>query len=212
MSKTSKIVTLSDLPESFRAAIAKEQCEARQAAEYFFHVVETGRDDLLVGAAAGVSETSSWREAAKLVTRLPAPSDEIKGAFEAAWVMSKPIASLIRDRRLLAKMLKLLLPGYPGPALKIFRGTRYRERRSRAYSFSWTTDVTVATAFAQQWIGMPGGGVVLETMAPPEAILLVRGDTKDSFVEFEVIVDPFALQSISIRERLLPVAGATETR
>jgi hypothetical protein len=62
----------------------------------------------------------------------------------------------------------------------------------------------VARRFAQNWVHQPAGraahdwtseGVLLKTVAPPEAILLVR-QPEDYYDESEVVVDPFRLGSI----------------
>jgi hypothetical protein len=44
-------------------------------------------------------------------------------------------------------------------------------------------------------------GVILQTLAPPEAILLIR-PPEDYYDEEEVIVDPFRLGKIKVIERL----------
>jgi hypothetical protein len=61
----------------------------------------------------------------------------------------------------------------------------------------------VARDFAELRRVTSGGSVVL-VVAPPEAILLVR-DEEYYFDEAEVVVDPFKLGKVTVRERLSPV-------
>jgi hypothetical protein len=93
--------------------------------------------------------------------------------------------------------LRLLLPGgYSGPPLTLYRGTTNHERRRRLYGLSWTTDAAIARRFAEHWAkAVPGAyfeGLVLQTMAEAEAILLVR-QPQDYYDEAEVVVDPYRL-------------------
>ncbi len=124
----------------------------------------------------------------------------------------------VGKRRVLADALRVLLPGrYGGPPLQLYRGTGWQERRRHLNGFSWTQDREVARRFAEHWAGSGqspdqearakelarqwGGGVILGTTAPPEAILLMR-DNEEYFDEREVVVDPFKLRFVTVLERL----------
>lgn len=95
--------------------------------------------------------------------------------------------------------------------LTLYRGTSYYERRYRRYGFSWTTDLVWARKFAKNWAkpvptltdmtGPAWGGVVMQTEAPPEAILLVR-PPEGYYDEGEVVVDPFTLNTVKVAECL----------
>jgi hypothetical protein len=76
-----------------------------------------------------------------------------------------------------------------------------RERSRRLYGFSWTTSVKVARGFAEHWQTAGNNAVVLETVASPEAILLVRRDKKH-FNEREVVIDPFSLGIVTVALKL----------
>jgi hypothetical protein len=112
------------------------------------------------------------------------------------------------DRPLVANALRvLLLGGYSGPPLTVYRGTSNTERRRRLYGFS--IDVAVARRFAEPYAwpppsvgtSRPDQGVVLQTSAPREAVLLIR-KRGDYYDEGEVVVDPFRLGRIEVVERL----------
>jgi hypothetical protein len=113
----------------------------------------------------------------------------------------------VDNRALLARALRVLLPGgYQGPPLTLYRGAEARERRHHHYGFSWTTDPVIARGFAEHW-AHPGlsdySGVVLRTVVPPSAVLLVR-QPEDYYDEGEVVIDPRHLDKVLVHEKLIP--------
>ena len=90
---------------------------------------------------------------------------------------------------LLIKLLRVLLPKYRGPAMTLFRGETMWNRRHRTYGMSWSTDVEVASHFAN---GMhrtcQGGSVVLKTRAPAEAIICASKLVDNRFEVHEILV------------------------
>jgi hypothetical protein len=92
------------------------------------------------------------------VAALSRVSQEVQNAFLAVWIESKMLPRSVGDRPVLARALRVLFPGYSGPPLMLYRGTRASERRRRLYGFSWTTEAVVARKFAEQWeTPLPGG-------------------------------------------------------
>ena len=57
------------------------------------------------------------------------------------------------------------------------------------------------SSWAQRVPGIETEGVILKTIAPPEAMLLIR-QPEDYYDEGEVVVDPFRLGKIRLVERL----------
>jgi hypothetical protein len=153
-----------------------------------------------------------------MVARLPSVTPEVRDAFLRIWIEHKMLSLTVGNRRVMANALRVLLPGdYTGPPLTLYRGASGSERRRHIYGFSWTTDVTIAQEFAEHWVQpVPGpwknDGVILQTEAPPEAILLVRkrgqieayedGKWVEYYDEGEVVVDPFRLGKVELVERL----------
>ena len=152
----------------------------------------------------------------KLASRLPSVAREVQYAFESLWIERKGLSLTVGDRPTVAKALRVLFPrDYKGAPLRLYRGTRRGERRCRLYGFSWTTDRTIAQSFADthsetarslaEELPKEGPfaystdleGLLLETFAPPEAILLMR-ETDDHYDESEVVVDPFRLGRITV--------------
>ena len=138
------------------------------------------------------------------VAKLAGVTEEVQSAFLWIRVESKHLPLDIGNRRVCADGLRVLMPAeYLGPPLTLYRGTIAQERRHRRYGFSWTLDVAVARKFASKWTqeALSSEGIVLKTLARPEAILLVRQPV-NYFDEGEVVVDPFQLDKVDVVERL----------
>jgi hypothetical protein len=211
-----------ELADELKQSVREERREARAAAGAFADICKKGRVDELYEAAHRLDYcVDAWGLALRKVARLPSVTPEIRNAFVSIWVEHKMLALSVGNRHVLADALRLLLPGdYSGPPLTLYRGTSAQERRRRIYGFSWTTDVAIARKFAERCRPMPelfplgsgpweykkwDGGVILKTVAPPEAVLLIR-KPEDYYDEGEVVVDPFRLSKIELIERLLPRA------
>lgn len=202
--------------DAMRAARAFERACAADDVEEFFRAVDS----------LNTASFDAWRLAMRRVGKLPAISDAIRAAFLNVWVESKRLPLRVGNRRVLADALRLLMPGgYAGAPLRLYRGANWQERRRHRYGFSWTQQRETAHGFAEHWAHMPpvayplvakygldpkeiarhwgGGGVVLETVAPAEAVLLVR-EKEGYYDEEEVVVDPFSLGPITVAERLRP--------
>jgi hypothetical protein len=138
------------------------------------------------------------------VSKLRGVSDGIHSAFLPIWIESKTLPLKVGHRPTLAAALRVLMPpSYNGPRLRLYRGATAGERRRRLYGFSWTTRIDVArNKFAAQYQDWDGS-VVLETVAPPDAILLLREDEK-YYDEGEVVIDPFKLSRVDVVERMPP--------
>jgi hypothetical protein len=179
------------------SAIAAERRADRYAAKAFARACELGdAEQFLVATGLVQNAVDGWRLALKKVARLSSVSDEIKAAFLNVWIETKMLPLYVGDRRVLVDALRVLLPVAPqDKPMHLFRGTSVRERRHRIYGFSWTTRLDIARRFAEHWQSTGLGGVVLETTAPADAILLVRED-EAYYDEGEIVVDPFRLISV----------------
>jgi hypothetical protein len=190
-------------------AKARERRIDRAGAKALAEACAAGNVEAFLGAVDFLNyrTVEGWRLGMMRVARFPAVSAEIQTAFLNVWIESKGLLGKVRDRPVLAKALPILMPAiYHGAAIQIYRGANWQERRHRRYGFSWTRDRGVARGFAEHWQQV-FGGVVLETLAPPDAILLVRED-EDYFDEREIVIDPFRLNKVMVIERLLSDAAA----
>jgi hypothetical protein len=202
---------LKKLPPEWRAQLLEEERQATEAAEVFARVCCEDRADLLADAALRLYEcVDAWRPAMALVAKLPRVSPELQQAFIPIWVESKHLPLAVGNRRILADALRVLMPcSYSGSPLVLYRGTTANERRRRLYGFSWTTDVGVARNFAASrahvipMLGEPPlrtHGAVLRTLAPSDAIMLIR-QPEDYYDEGEVVVNPFRFGKVELVER-----------
>ena len=209
-----RTVKIEQLPPEWQAELREEHRRGMQAADIFARICREGRADQLYTAHQFLNESGhdAWRLAMQRVAKFERVSPEIQDAFVSIWIESKMLPLRVGNRPVLAEALRVLMPGASVTSpMTLYRGASHHERRYRRYGFSWTTDLAWARKFAANWAqpvpaltGMTGpayGGVVLQTEAPPEAILLVR-PPEGYYDEGEVVVDPFALNAVKVVERL----------
>ena len=207
-------VKIKQLPPERQAELREEHRQGMQAADIFARICREGRADQLYNAHLFLNESGgdAWRLAMQRLAKFDRVSPEIQNAFVSIWIESKTLSRRVGNRPAFAKALRVLMPGASVTSpMTLYRGTDYYERRCRRYGFSWTTDLEWARKFAKPWAqpvpplpGMTGpayGSVVLQTEAPPEAILLVR-PPEGFYDECEVVVDPFALNAVKVVEHL----------
>lgn len=195
-------MTLQD-DDDFRAAIGEERREARRAAKAFADAAASGDVERFFEAVDAFSYcVGAWEPAMRRVARLDMVSDQIRAAFLNIWIEHKMHPLEVGNRPVLARALRVLLPRQKnaGP-LQLYRGANASERRRRLYGFSWSTNRDIARGFAEHWQRGTVGGVVLETLATPEAILHLR-EPEDYYDEAEVVVDPFKLGKVKVAEHL----------
>jgi hypothetical protein len=190
------------LASDFQSQLANERRQAANAAKAFVQACTNGDAEAMQSCAQWLADTiGGWPIALRLVGKLGDIPPESKHAFETIWVESKGFSKKVTDRRVISRALEKLLPGGSVPdGSTIYRGARASERRGPRYGYSWTTELEIARSFAEGY-RQPYGSVILATIVPPKGIFLVRrrGDWWD---EGEVVVDPFALTSVSVVERL----------
>ena len=146
----------------------------------------------------GVSPLA-WRYAMQAVALTqPRMAPELRDWFSLFW-FSMPVAACVVDEDILRSALRVLLPPYRGPAVRLYRGTSAMERRP--YGLSWSTDPASALRHAENHTKTTGEvSVVLETMALPEAIISAVSETADIHSgshEREYIVDGDRLDGVA---------------
>jgi hypothetical protein len=202
---------MQNLPPEFRAKFLEYHRSAREAANNFARVCKEGRADQIENATLGLDDTlGGWRLAMVRVAKLERVTREVQDAFVTEWIIRKHVPLLVCDRPACAAGLRVLFPGnYSGPPLRVYRGTDESERRRRLYGFSWTRDLAIAQRFAQEHanVGIVGMvGIVLETVAIPEAVLLVR-EPKGAYDEGEVALDPYRPGKVTVLGRMAPAVS-----
>ena len=115
-----------------------------------------------------------WPRALRAIVRdISDVTPDIQDAFLRVWIQTKMLGLRVDDNRILCHALRVLMPGFKGEALRLFRGASAGERRRAAYGVSWTSSLSAAEEFAERYRVFPGGSVVLETVARPEAIISI---------------------------------------
>jgi hypothetical protein len=187
------------------AMAARQRQNDRHAAEYLVRACQDNDVNAFYRAVDLIEETSEdgWRLALKKIALLEKVSEGIQSAFLQVFIESKTIRLFVGDDFLIINALRVLVPPYGGPAVRLFRGDRAAMRKRRLYGISWTTSLDIADSkFAQGLNRMSdGGSVVLETVAPPEAIIGSTASVGDYYGEAEYFVDRRRLGRVHVIRR-----------
>lgn len=198
----SKLSTL----EEFKAAIAEERRQDRRHAKAFVAACVSG-DRLSFDRAISMLHDWSidgWRIAIRAIARhAPAVSEDIKRAFLAEWIETKSIQRSVGDDKATLSALRVLLPAYTGPPMRLFRGDNLVNRRRRTYGIAWSAKRATAERFAQEPYNLAskGGAVLLKTLAPASSIICATHVIGDHYGEDEYLVDRRVLGPVEIVAR-----------
>jgi hypothetical protein len=154
-------------------------------------------------ATVGLSDEGvsplAWRYAMEAIAvTQPRMAPELQHRFSIFWV-SMPVAACVDDDDVLRSALRILLPPYHGPAVRLYRGASASERRP--YGLSWSLDPACALQHAENHTKTTGKtSVVLETMALPQAIISAVSElagTRPGVHDREYIVDGNRLDGVA---------------
>jgi hypothetical protein len=194
-----------------RSAKMRQDCaKARAAAKALLKSGQAGDDgEFLYHLHQLRNSMYGGTLAMRQIARLGRVSKEIQSAFALIWTADRHLPCA--DSRAFLDAMRVLFPPYQGPAMRLFRGAAADEARKRKfYGPSWTTDFETADYFAKQCEDTQIGGVVLETLAPPESIISAPGldapyyETENGermYDESEYLVDGRRLVSVKIAHR-----------
>lgn len=161
---------------------------------------EIERDDLeaVQGSLVELSQSSAWRTLARSLPKELTVSLQIKNIFHTCWTeRGHHVRQDIGDDRLLAEMLRTLLPRYRGPQLMLYRGESLARWRLNYVGLCWTTDIKVARMFAGGLNAVePHGGILLASVVPGNAIIAAPGQHSKWLGEAEYVVDSSNLTDI----------------
>lgn len=157
-----------------------------------------------------------WRDAMRRIARLDAVPKPARLSFMRLCVqLGHYIRLEVADDVVLIDAFRVMLPPYKGPAVMLYRGVGERNledvvdayrrnqkrkpRRSRIlpYGLAWTTNRDLADGFAVRHRSPDNpyrGGVILQTLAPPEAIICSLPPGKS--LQAEYLVDTRLLQQV----------------
>jgi hypothetical protein len=147
------------------------------------------------GAAAALEwivSADATRQLVHAAIAAPVIDAQMRVAFHLQWtVRGFRIRESVDDDVLLAAALRRLLPPYEGPGLTLYRGEQATRVSRGEVGFGWTQDRAVAEMFAAGLCTTyPGGGVLLETAAPADAIIAAPSAHSSYLGEREFVVDP----------------------
>jgi hypothetical protein len=185
--------------------------DERRAAKLFAAACQSG-DIGQFDEAAEVLKNSimgGWTIAFRRVRQLESVPENIRHKFQLLWFEENTLWS--DDKHALLDALHVLFVPYQGPAVRLFRGAPAPEARShKFYRPSWTADIEEADSFARHKQIEFGGSVVLETLAPSDAIISAPGvngiyledmSGQRLYDEREYIVDGRRLQRVTVVRR-----------
>jgi len=168
------MVRLQDLPEEFRQQVMQERRRTREHAVAVVEACKAGHAERFYHLAYPYDDWPSgfWTPALRIIARsVSKVTPEIQAAFQQIWIETKMLNMRCDDHRALCQALRILMPKYNGPELRLYRGAAALERRRRQYGISWTSSLSAAEEFAEGYRKRPEGSVVLETIAMPAAII-----------------------------------------
>jgi hypothetical protein len=159
------------LPDERSVKMRQDRAKARAAAKALLKAGQAGDDSEFLYQLHQLRNTmDGWTLAMRQIARLGRVSKEIQSAFALIWTADNHLPCT--DSRAFLDAMRILFPPYRGPRDAPFRGAPADEARKRKfYGPSWTTDFETADYFAKRYKDSPIGGVVLETLAPPESII-----------------------------------------
>lgn len=169
----------------------------------FKSAVMNDDDDAFWIAWQKITSEGIEQKALKAIAGISA-GKKIKKSFLSAWqTNSETLRIEVDDDRILNAALWNLLPLYQGPDMKLYRGETFNNRRRRTYGQCWSSDIEVARCFMRNQANMSmQGGVLLETMAPANAIICAPCLISDERNEYEYVVDRQFLLTVKCLERM----------
>jgi hypothetical protein len=160
----------------------------------FFRAVDAFETRVLYG----------WKKGMRAIAKVDDVPNEFRERFLRVWLVNGDhIRSEVGDDLIFLDGLRSLLPRYRGSARILFRGDSMYNRQRRTYGPSWTESIEVARQYAERgfWRTFQGGSVLLETEAPPQAIICAPAMFDDHYAEQEYVVDRRRLTGIKVVQR-----------
>ena len=195
--------------KEFAAALVRERIANRCAVATF--VTGVGLGDLKQAEEGFrlVCDRFQFSAAWKAIARLPEAAPSIRDWFLEHWIEhGDGLRTESRDLELLSA-LAVLLPPYQGPAMQLFRGDGFINRRRRTYGMSWSSERVVADAFARSRANLyQEGSVLITAEVPANAIVCAVPVPNDHYKECEYIVDRRRLETVQVEARYHPISAA----
>jgi len=184
--------------------IREQEAKTREAIKSFISAVTANEQERLYDALGKLEILGGLTRAFRRVALLTQVAPELQVAFLKLWMEAgDSIRSNVTDDIVLLNALRVLLPRYNGPSMRLYRGDSALNRRRRTYGVSWSSEAAVADHFAKGlWRTSRGGSVVLRAEATQEAIISAfHSAGPDRFAEAEFLVDRRLLKKVSVIRR-----------
>jgi hypothetical protein len=185
------------------ALIRQDNERERAAVRSFVETAIAGDVEGFVESAVEVANLWACEKAMRAISRASPMPRTTRECFLGMWVRwGDSFRNQMTDDKALITGLRALLPPYSGPAVQLYRGDSFFNRKRRTYGLSWSSKIEVAESFAQGiWQTFDGGSVVVETLASPVAIVCAPHLTDNSYEEDEYVVDRRRLDRVRVVAR-----------
>ncbi|RUR65894.1 hypothetical protein EJP67_02345 [Variovorax guangxiensis] len=132
-----------------------------------------------------------------------APTRELADLLRSRWTeYGGRIRVDTGDDALLVRALRAWLPMYRGPEMTLLRGESIERYQAGRLGFCWTPNRETAEMFASGLqADYPGGGCLLQCLAPPDAILAAPDAHSRWLGEEEYVLDPTKLGDVEVVTR-----------
>lgn len=146
-----------------------------------------------------------WRTFMRDLTACAPKCPLIATRFHTHWhVGHHHIRVLVDDDELLMDMLWKWLPRYTGPELLLYRGENIDRFELGRIGTAWSDKKSVAKMFASGLNAEGKGGLILETIAPADAIIAGPSAHSKYLGEYEYTLDTRRLSTIKVNSRFSP--------
>ena len=190
---------------SSQREVERDLNKVKQVVRDFIRGAATDDLDLMTASvdALDYGECGGWARAMRAAARLISVPRAVQEVFLQVYMTNGDRIREECDDLALADGLRVLLPKYEGPPMLLFRGESFRNRSRRTYGLSWTPSADIAHSFAENgfYRTFDGGSMLLETLAPPAAIICAPALVDNKYAEKEYIVDRRHLTVVTVIDR-----------
>lgn len=152
-----------------------------------------------------ITEGNNWQDELSNILALDSFPAEYVSAFHTYWIVAgHRIRSQIANDKLLAKLLRHVLPKYDGSELNLYRGENTDRWESKQLGFCWSQSIEVARMFARGLNSVGNGGVLLSCNCKPAWIISGPNEHSRWLQEEEYTVDPSLVLDVKVISKFAP--------
>ena len=192
---------------SSQREVERDLNKMKQVVRDFIRGAATGDLELMTASIEAVDygecAGGGWARAMRAAARLISVPRAVQKVFLQVYMTNGDRIREECDDLALADGLRVMLPKYEGPAMLLYRAESFRNRSRRTYGLSWTSSADIAHSFAENgfYRTFDGGSMLLETLAPPAAIICAPSLIDLRYGEKEYIVDRRHLTVVTVIDR-----------